>query len=119
MAAASILAASHRRDAHATTQRGKFASIVKTFRNSITEPCVCRLTRAAPPASICRKYQMDPSRRNLRRAAFSCLHSTLWTTAMLVNTFRLCAQDNYEIQVYGSETVPAGATMVELHSNIT
>jgi len=38
---------------------------------------------------------------------------------MLVNTFRLCAQDNYEIQVYGSETVPAGATMVELHSNIT
>jgi hypothetical protein len=29
------------------------------------------------------------------------------------------AQDNYEIQVYGSETVPAGQTMVELHSNFT
>lgn len=29
------------------------------------------------------------------------------------------AQDNYEIQVYGSETVPRGATMVELHSNFT
>ena len=29
------------------------------------------------------------------------------------------AQDNYEIQVYGSETVPAGRTMVELHSNFT
>ncbi len=29
------------------------------------------------------------------------------------------AQDNYEIQVYGSETVPAGDTMVELHSNFT
>jgi len=29
------------------------------------------------------------------------------------------AQDNYEIQVYGSETVPAGNTMVELHSNFT
>lgn len=27
------------------------------------------------------------------------------------------AQENYEIQVYPSETVPAGATMVELHSN--
>jgi hypothetical protein len=27
------------------------------------------------------------------------------------------AQDNYEIQVYGSETVPKGNTMVELHSN--
>ena len=29
------------------------------------------------------------------------------------------AQDNYEIQVYPSETVPAGSTMVELHSNYT
>ena len=27
------------------------------------------------------------------------------------------AQDNYEIQVYGSETVPTGRTMVEIHSN--
>ncbi|MBV9303554.1 MAG: hypothetical protein JOY62_02510 [Acidobacteriaceae bacterium] len=30
-----------------------------------------------------------------------------------------CAQGNYEIQVYASETVPAGITMVELHSNFT
>lgn len=29
------------------------------------------------------------------------------------------AQDNYEIQVYPSETVPAGVTMFELHSNYT
>jgi hypothetical protein len=29
------------------------------------------------------------------------------------------AQDNYEIQVYGSETVPAHSTMFELHSNWT
>ena len=29
------------------------------------------------------------------------------------------AQDNYEIQVYGADTVPAGETMVELHSNYT
>jgi hypothetical protein len=29
------------------------------------------------------------------------------------------AQDNYEIQVYGSETVEPGVTMVELHSNYT
>lgn len=28
-------------------------------------------------------------------------------------------QDNYEIQVYAAETVPAGKTMVELHSNFT
>jgi hypothetical protein len=30
----------------------------------------------------------------------------------------VCAQ-NYEVQVYGSETTPKGATMVELHSNFT
>jgi len=29
------------------------------------------------------------------------------------------AQDNYEIQVYGAETVPEGEYMVELHSNYT
>jgi hypothetical protein len=29
------------------------------------------------------------------------------------------SQDNYEIQVYGADTVPAGRTMVELHSNYT
>lgn len=29
------------------------------------------------------------------------------------------AQDNYEIQVYGAETVPRGVTMFELHSNFT
>jgi hypothetical protein len=29
------------------------------------------------------------------------------------------SQDNFEIQVYGSETVPAGKTMVEMHSNYT
>src|SRR5262249_41711603 len=33
-------------------------------------------------------------------------------------SFEVSAQDNYEIQVYGSETVPAGSTMVELHSNV-
>jgi hypothetical protein len=28
-------------------------------------------------------------------------------------------QDNYEIQVYGSEMGPPGSTMMELHSNFT
>lgn len=37
----------------------------------------------------------------------------------LVATPRLEAQENYEIQVYGSETVPRGVTMFELHSNYT
>jgi hypothetical protein len=31
----------------------------------------------------------------------------------------LRAQGNYEVQVYGSDLVPKGVTMVELHSNIT
>ncbi len=30
----------------------------------------------------------------------------------------ICAH-NYEIQVYGSETIPAGVTMVEIHNNFT
>ncbi|HTC95882.1 MAG TPA: hypothetical protein VK699_20745 [Terriglobales bacterium] len=32
---------------------------------------------------------------------------------------RIIAQDNYEIQVYGADTVEPGSTMVELHSNFT
>ena len=29
------------------------------------------------------------------------------------------AQGNYEVQVYGSDLIPKGVTMVELHSNFT
>ena len=29
------------------------------------------------------------------------------------------AQDNYEVQVYGSETTPPGKTMLEFHTNLT
>lgn len=42
---------------------------------------------------------------------------------LFINLYIVCiplqAQDNYEIQVYGSETVEKGKTMVELHSNYT
>ena len=40
---------------------------------------------------------------------------------ILLLVFGYCchAQDNYEIQVYGAETVAKGATMLELHSNYT
>src|ERR1700744_3206480 len=37
---------------------------------------------------------------------------------LLANT-AVKAQENYEIQVYGSETVEKGRTMVELHTNNT
>lgn len=39
--------------------------------------------------------------------------------ATLLAAGALLAQENYEIQVYGSETVKPGNTMVELHSNFT
>lgn len=40
-------------------------------------------------------------------------------SGILLCAVQLKAQDNYEIQVYGSETVEKGHTMVELHSNYT
>ncbi len=40
------------------------------------------------------------------------------TAAVIVSPFAR-AQDNYEIQVYGSDTVPPRSTMVEIHSNFT
>jgi len=38
---------------------------------------------------------------------------------MLAGPAMLRAQDNYEIQVYGSETVAPGSTMLEFHTNYT
>ena len=38
--------------------------------------------------------------------------------SLLVSAAAFC-QQNYEVQVYGSETVAAGITMVELHTNFT
>ncbi len=43
----------------------------------------------------------------------------LATLFLALAAMPLAAQDNYEIQVYGSELVAKGATMVELHSNFT
>ena len=43
----------------------------------------------------------------------------LFVLFALLGLAPVSAQDNYEIQVYGGETVPPGTTMVELHSNFT
>ena len=43
----------------------------------------------------------------------------LLSAPVLVFASVLLAQDNYEIQVYGADTVPARTTMLELHSNYT
>lgn len=45
--------------------------------------------------------------------------ASLSVSVLLLAAAPLCAQDNYEIQVYGADTVPKGFTMVELHSNFT
>lgn len=42
----------------------------------------------------------------------------LFSACMLLSLFA-SSQDNYEIQVYGSETMAARSTMLELHSNFT
>ena len=43
-----------------------------------------------------------------------------WSLLLFLFSFFYCfSQDNYEIQVYGSETVAKKNTMVELHSNFT
>ena len=39
--------------------------------------------------------------------------------SFLISTGTAFAQDNYEIQVYASETVEKGKTMLEIHSNYT
>lgn len=51
------------------------------------------------------------------RPAFRCLLLLAAFSAARVSA--LCAQANYEIQVYPSETVPRGVTMFEVHSNFT
>jgi hypothetical protein len=47
------------------------------------------------------------------------LRLLLFLAAVCLTTAHAFAQDNYEIQVYGADTVAPGATMVELHSNFT
>ena len=63
---------------------------------------------------------------HVRHAKVDCLHNFFrnisflcFVAAALISPRQSSAQGNYEIQVYGSETVPAGSTMIELHSNFT
>ena len=44
---------------------------------------------------------------------------TRFIFSLLLTGVSLVAQENYEIQVYGSETVAPKSTMVELHTNFT
>jgi hypothetical protein len=53
------------------------------------------------------------------RMGVSAVCSVRFALLLACSCWLLHAQGNYEIQVYGSETVPADRTMVELHSNYT
>ncbi len=52
-----------------------------------------------------------------RRLLVSVFFISAWI--LFLHTLPAQAQDNYEIQVYGSDLVPSGNTMLELHSNFT
>jgi hypothetical protein len=47
------------------------------------------------------------------------LSQLFWMLTVLFSAVTIHAQDNYEIQVYGSELVAPGNTMFEIHSNFT
>jgi hypothetical protein len=49
----------------------------------------------------------------------SAVEKKLTSLILCFSFFHCFGQDNYEIQVYGSETVAKNHTMVELHSNFT
>ncbi len=60
------------------------------------------------------------SGRQRNRAAMTSTYFFLAVSLMVVLGVRhAVAQDNYEIQVYGSDLVPPKTTMVEIHSNFT
>jgi hypothetical protein len=76
-----------------------------------------RFTKQLEPSVSASRQRPAAFDRSSRWPLLSCLGMAL---IGLSPTFpRLVAQDNYEIQVYGSETVPAGQNMIELHSNYT
>jgi hypothetical protein len=56
--------------------------------------------------------------RNSCKRAVGCWFAVL-AGVLCLHSPAARAQDNYEIQVYGVETVPAGHTMVEWHNNFT
>src|SRR5690349_14935791 len=72
-------------------------------------------------AACVKMEQLSRPSLPLRLSARVIIKSLFWAIAplLLVVPSWAHAQDNYEIQVYGSELVPRGRTMVELHSNFT
>jgi Putative MetA-pathway of phenol degradation len=71
--------------------------------------------RALPRVS----FSMTSSRRSTRPRGRRRLAALALTLMALVAAGPLAAQENYEIQVYGSDVVTPGRTMFELHTNYT
>ena len=55
----------------------------------------------------------------VKTVVMSAVTSAVTSAVMIAVSSPLAAQDNYEIQVYGAETVRPRTTMYELHSNFT
>jgi len=64
-------------------------------------------------------FSITQSVRNLLRPLRAGACAAIWMLGMAGLAVPAAAQDNYEIQVYGYDTVAPGTTMVELHSNYT
>src|SRR5579872_6946200 len=64
---------------------------------------------------------VHPKRTGLARCnIFGIAGSAIWRVSLfLLATIPAYTQDNYEVQVYGVETVLPKHTMLELHSNFT
>lgn len=62
---------------------------------------------------------MTPLLRSAARRGLAIVATAAACAALTAAVAPLAAQENYEIQVYPSETVPRGVTMFELHSNYT
>ena len=76
--------------------------------------------KLSPPSSVDRDITQVQFRGKHLPAghkiiAFACL----LFAAFLLSSVAMQGQENYEIQVYGSDTVERGMTMVEIHSNFT
>lgn len=92
----------------------------------VNEQAACRKIMSNVTVLHEASSKMIFSMRNPKRATRSgtlCARATLmiafaWS-ALLLCAPGAFAQGNYEIQVYGSETVAPKTTMVELHSNFT
>jgi hypothetical protein len=69
-----------------------------------------------PSSSMCEcQVELHPHRRFSFRLSLVLLSFTF----VLFHAVSSSAQDNYEIQVYGADTVAPRQTMVELHTNFT